>query len=387
MKKFLKKATSLVVAFAIVAAFIPVSGLNASAAEVGDTVTFGMSYGTYYKTYEDTESAAFYNADVATLLGEYYESDTYCRNWRVFAQSWDREIDWCGYTGGNGLFYRDAKSYGSWFALKVKGFGAGKYDISAVNYPQRGCVWGLYVLDNSIYGNADADTITNAITNYATTSGVQKIGEVDTYGAVSQGTVDATDSTTPAKTNKGSWVVSNFGEAAFVGDPETEHILVFRAEREGTLEEGDTAPSQGKSEKYISLFGLTFTYTGGLPAQNEENFGSSAAFFEKTENGDCNVYLVSAIDSLDYINAGFKVAVDGGASETIMTETVYQKITVDGEEYDATDFGLSDGYLFVAKKTLAAFTGQDIDFKPFATAASGEVAGSTYCATLSGGNE
>jgi len=227
---------------------------------------------------------------------------------------------------------------------------------------KKGCICAVYILDDDLYGSATEAEITNALNNNA--AGVQKIAEKDFYQNTTK-TIDC-GAANVKKTKSGDVLV----------------VIQATALSEQEKEAGNT-----NSNYFINFSGITFTYTGGLPAQNEETFGSSAAFFEKTENGDCNVYLVSAIDSLDYINAGFEVAVDGGASETIMTETVYQKITVDGEEYDATDFGLSGGYLFVAKKTLAAFAGQDIDFKPFATAASGEVAGSTYCVTLSGGNE
>ncbi|MBQ2742447.1 MAG: hypothetical protein IJO61_00225 [Oscillospiraceae bacterium] len=367
MKKFLKKATSLVVAFAIVAAFIPVSGLNASAAEVGDTVTFDMTItacqlGTEGVDWQPNTSDK--NRPHPRSLTNYVDGTT-SRNWKYYADNvingTNSEIAFSASVG----IYFDGNKQNAWVALKVRGVDAGSYDLALLNVTSnyKGCIYDVYILDDDIYGNATGDEITSALDNNSV--GVTKVGRQDVY----QNTVEKID----------------FGTANIKKTKSGDVMVVVRAVEKSTQEKvtGNTNPSA----YFINLKGLTFTYTGGLPAQNEETFGSSAAFFEKTENGDCNVYLVSAIDSLDYINAGFKVAVDGGASETIMTETVYQKITVDGEEYDATDFGLSDGYLFVAKKTLAAFTGQDIDFKPFATAASGEVAGSTYCATLSGGNE
>ncbi|MBQ6845528.1 MAG: hypothetical protein IJO61_00210, partial [Oscillospiraceae bacterium] len=172
----LKRVLSFVLALSLVVGMLP-QFENAFAADDG-SITFGFSFTKYYKAFEDTSAAAFYDGDVETKLADYFKSDSYSRNWRFFTKSWSRASSWGGYTGGNGLYLRDG-SYGDWFALKVKGFGAGTYDISAITYPQRGCVWGLYVLDNATYGNANADTITTAIVNYATTSGVQKIGEVD----------------------------------------------------------------------------------------------------------------------------------------------------------------------------------------------------------------
>ncbi|MBQ2742120.1 MAG: Ig-like domain-containing protein, partial [Oscillospiraceae bacterium] len=252
-KTSFRRVLSLVLALVIVVGMLPQTVIFAAD---GEKTVFGFSSAKYYKTFEDTSVSSLSDGEVATKLADYFKSDGYSRNWKFFAQSWSSTSGWCGYTGGNGLYFRYGQ-YGDWFSLKVKGFNKGTYDISAITAPQRGCVWGLYVLDNATYGNANADTITTAIVNYATTSGVQKIGEVDLYGKISAGKVDASDSTASTVTNSGNWAVSNFGNAAFSGNAETEYILVFRAEREGTIEGDDVKPTQ-TSERYISLFGLTF---------------------------------------------------------------------------------------------------------------------------------
>ncbi|MBE6964819.1 MAG: hypothetical protein E7441_02145 [Ruminococcaceae bacterium] len=395
-KSILRKAMSAVLALTLAVGALGSTTLFASAAKAGDVINFGFSPTNYYIRYENPSMSGMSgkfldNEGVIAAFSDYFESETYCRNWKFFSQYWpgSSNVEW-GLTGSNGLYVLGGRHEG-WFALKAKGFDAGKYNISVASVPQRGCVWELYVLDNSIYGDASQEVITDAIANYAETDGIQRVGEVDFYGKMSQGAVDVSDSTVSDVTHSGDWVLSDFGSADFTGGAEAEQILVFYEKEDGSIDEdeGDVQPGNRNSEYFLSLFGIKFTYQTELSAQNKETFGNTAAFFEKTEDNDCNVYLVSAIESLQYSKAGFKVAVGDEAAEEVDTDTVYEKLTVDETEYTASDFGLEKGFLYVVKKTLESFAGQTIDFKPFAVNSTGEIAGSTYRATVSvsGGNQ
>ena len=100
------------------------------------------------------------------------------------------------------------------------------------------------------------------------------------------------------------------------------------------------------------------------------------------------LYLVSAIDSLNYSKVGFNLKVDGISVDTDTTTTVYDSLTMSNDdgstkEFTAADFGLNGGLLYVVSKKLdAGFTGQTIDFTPFAVKGEETITGSTYQATL-----
>ena len=399
MKKgVLRKAVSAGLALSLVIALMPT--MFASAAEVGDTVTMGTSF-TLYKAYEKTDATSFTSTEhISSGLGDYFEGESYVRNWRFFKTNWESNGDQPGFSGVNGLYFRGTSTTkGDWFALKVKGFESGVYRINVHTNALRGCVWELYLLDNESYGG-DAVTsanITEAIDNMS--SGVTKIGEVDLYGEPSAGytVIDSTD----VNKKKLSTAATNldFGTATFGENKDTEYILVFRAKDYGVIYSGESIPTV-KSEFYIAMHGISFTKT--TAAKNSTVFGNTAAFVEHTDNGDANLYLVSAIDSINYSKVGFELMVDDASAETLETTTVYDKITMPArtvttkatdssegattdtiKEYTAANFGLSGKYLYVVKKTLSeGFTGQTIQFKPFAVNSTGEIAGSTYQATL-----
>lgn len=366
MKKgILRKAVSAVLALSLVIALMP--AMFASAAEVGDTITFDMTTpscqaGEQGVDWEPNSNDS--NRPNPRSLTNYVDGAT-SRNWKYYADTVingnSSEIAFASSIG----IYFDGNKQNAWVALKVRGVDIGSYNLKLNNVTSnyKGCIYDVYILDDDIYGNATADEITEALDNNSI--GVAKVGRQDVF----QNTVEAID----------------FGTANIKETKSGDVMVVIRAAEKS--EQELVEDNKNKSAYFINLKGLTFTYTGELPAQNKETFGSSAAFFEKTEDGECNVYLVSAIDSLNYSKAGFKVAADDEEAEEIDTTTVYEKLTVDGTEYDASDFGLDSGFLYVVKKTLSSFVGQTIDFKPFAVNSTGEIAGSTYRATVSGGNQ
>ncbi|MBQ2743811.1 MAG: S-layer homology domain-containing protein [Oscillospiraceae bacterium] len=125
-------------------------------------------------------------------------------------------------------------------AFKLKGIANGAYNVS-MSKPEnnaKGCVWGLYVLDGDLYGTADTSVITTALD--AMSEGVQKIGEVDTYASLESNLA--------------------FGVADFNANREKEYIFLFRAEREGMVDEGETKPSNN-STRFISIMGITLDGT------------------------------------------------------------------------------------------------------------------------------
>lgn len=393
MKKgILRKAVSAVLALAFVIALMPT--MFASAAEVGDTITFGLSPRLVNK-YELGQTATTKITDLKTLNSyvdvgatSIVENNKYYRNWKYFDSNFSGSK---GMTASNGLFFSDG-NYGEWFALKVRGFEQGFYNVKVNAVPKQGCIWGLYLLDNSIYGSAGTETITAAVENMS--DGVTKIGEADLFGREQLSTMpniyDSADSATSHTNNNTPYNEIEFGTVSLTGNTNTEYILVFRAEKAGVLDGKESNPinSTGATvgtRRYIAMFALSFTKT--TAAKNADVFGDTAAFIEHTDSGTSNLYLISAIDSLDYSEVGFKL---GDAEESVETDTVYERLTMTNDDdstlsYTAADFGLSGKYLYVVKKTLTeGFAGQTINFKPYAVSVDGEttIEGSTYQATL-----
>ncbi len=365
MKKgVLRKAVSLVLALSLVIALMPT--MFASAAEVGDKVEFTMNLnvaktGTLDTNYEMGGKDNKYV--LVRSLTEYVDGDS-SRDWKYYSDTVTTasgsEITPLGSSAG---LYFDGSKQNAWAAFKFRGIDAGSYNLTLLNNTanNKGCVYEVYILDDDKYGEATDEEITSALDSES--EGVSYVGEQDVFQN-SEETID-------------------FGTVNIKKAKSGDVMVVIRAVELSTqsLVDGNSS----KSSYFIMLNGLTFTYTGELPAQNKEIFGDTAAFFEKTENNDCNVYLISAIESLNYSKAGFKVEIGEGNAEEIGTETVYEKLTVDGVDYTAKNFGLNSGFLYVVKKTLTeGFTGQTINFKPYAVSVDGEttIEGSTYQATL-----
>ncbi len=388
MKKgILRKVISAVLVLSLVIAVMPT--MFASAAEVGDKIVMGFAPRNI-NIYELNAGGTAKIADITTLgnyvdkgTAAYDTKKTYYRNWKYFAQNFSGTSSM---SAPNGLNFSDGKNK-DWFAIKIRGFESGIYNIKINAVPQKGCIWGLYLLDDSVYGSADITTITTAVET--SSSGVIKIGEADLYGRAEIPNSTSNfiyDSAAPANkitTNTTPYNEIEFGNVKLTGDASTEYILLFRVERDGVLDGEETSIS--KTAGYISMFALSFTKT--TAAKNADVFGDTAAFIEHTDNGTSNLYLISAIDSLDYSEVGFKL---GDAEERIETDTVYERLTMTNDDdstlsYTATDFGLSGKYLYVVRKTLTeGFTGQIINFKPYAVSVGGEttIEGSTYQATL-----
>ncbi|MBQ4544933.1 MAG: S-layer homology domain-containing protein [Oscillospiraceae bacterium] len=183
-------------------------------------------------------------------LVEYFSNatGTYSRNWKFFTETLNSASP--DISDNNGMYFEGDKKFDDILVLKIKGIDEGVYNIS-VRKPsenRKGCVWGLYLLDAEKY--TEADDIKAAIVGMS--DGVQKAGEVDTYGS--------------------SAATLGFGSLSFSGTRDTEHLLVFRAEREGVVDEGESAPlsSNGtvvlSSTEFIAITGLTFdgTYTDSV---------------------------------------------------------------------------------------------------------------------------
>lgn len=397
-KKVFRKAASLVLALALVISMAPAMGI-ASAVE-GETTTFIFAPRIINKEFVGTDSGTLNSSISLNSLFEYLDvgDSTYIpnhyRNWKLFLTNWrsdnTTDIANAGMNNQQGLFFRYGSGSG-WIALKVRGFDAGTYNVKVKAYPQKGRNIGLYVLDNATYGEADVATITNAINNYSTTEGVQKVGNADFYGKAGGVSEKLYDSIYSKTTDSGYYGIQislsegEFGNATFVGDSSSEYILVFKDEGEGVLDGNETSSS---TEKYLSIAALCFTPTTAT-AKNATTFGNTAAFVERTEdNGDAILHLVSAIESVNYSKVGFNLKVNGGSVDTDTTTTVYDSITMnnnDGstKEFTAADFGLGNGLLYVVSKKLdAGFTGQTIDFTPFAVKGEETITGSTYQATL-----
>lgn len=371
MKKgILRKAVSAVLALAFVIALMPT--MFASAAEVGDTITFEflpdpIKEGENLGTLSSVEDLSDYFAQS--------EENTYSRDWKFFSKKISNTSATNGITQNHGMYYDDGgiKYAGDWIALKVKGIPEGVYNIRMTNNPsiKKGCIWGLYILDSSTQTSKIDDMLISE----------NKVGEVDLYGSVRS--------------------ELEFGTTSLNGNT-GEYIVVLRAERGGYLNADETCPtnSSGKTlstAAYLSIKSLIFTKT--TEARESEVFGDHAAFIEHTDTDEANLYLISAIESLNYSKVGFKLKVGNSDIELVPTTKVYTGISIPAKQllssggnqeettlsYTAADFGLSGKYLYVVKKTLTeGFTGQTINFKPYAVSVDGEttIEGSTYQATL-----
>ncbi|MBQ7120580.1 MAG: S-layer homology domain-containing protein [Oscillospiraceae bacterium] len=238
-------------------------------------------------------------------LDYYFKSEdgAYARNWKYF----DRTLPnrpWT--TGANGTYF-DGGSYGNWAAFKVMGIPGGAYNV-ALNKPAnnaKGCVWSLYVLDGTLYGMADAEAITAALDTMS--EGVQKVGEVDTYASLESELV--------------------FGVADFEGNEDTEHILVFRAVREGIVDEGETKPSNN-SGRFISITGITLdgTYVESVDTTIEYTqlgVGEETKVISTTGKKNSGE-IISDMSEVGYVNyeivQGNEVAEIGKDGKSIITK-------------------------------------------------------------------
>jgi len=195
--------------------------------------------------------------------------------------------DSAGVFMNGGAHINDSSVYtGDWLALKIRGLAESDYKVTfGSNGNKRGCVWGMYVLDNEKYGSAVATAITTAIDTMA--DGVKKIGEFDLYG----------------NTKKAIEV----GTVKLSGRSTTEHIILFRAERDGTLSAGEVAPTEesGKIQAYLSMMSLTFT-----PVDADDMANDAFAYEEASHNGGDTSVVAYAV-----------YGTDGTVSETAIITT------------------------------------------------------------------
>ncbi|MBR2181087.1 MAG: hypothetical protein IJ949_04260, partial [Oscillospiraceae bacterium] len=293
MKKgVLRKAVSLVLALSLVIALMPT--MFASAAEVGDKVTYDFTPTKIIQNEAENNDFEYANAGKTAVLtktlDDYFESANYVRNWKYFSQTLTG-APWT--TGANGTYF-DGGAYGNWAAFKVKGISEGTYNVTfgkpASN--TKGCVWAMYILDGETYANADNEAITSAI---ADTLGndVVKVGEFDTY-ANANASID-------------------LGNVGIKGNETGEYIVVFKAIREGQVDEGETEPSN-KTSRFIAMTSLTFTYVSEYVAPPEVATTTKISFITDdskfgTENVDYtmtgNSVILTSLD--EFYNAGTNV--------------------------------------------------------------------------------
>jgi|GEM_PF-1253339 len=406
MNKVLKKAVSLVIAVALAIAVLPAMSL-ASAAEIGETTTFVFNPKLINKselTGKEDSSVNISAPDGETQnplydylkVGESEYAPNYYRNWKLFAYntSSTASID-----ATNGMQIQYARATNKhYFAIKVKGFEEGIYNVKLDALPLDGGIVGLYVLDNAVYGNKTIAEITALMENPSGNDGVRKIGEADFYGRAGTAGVlyDTAYRTTTdpdyAPYASGS-AVAELGNVTFSGTAEDEHIVVIRYEGQGVLEGTET--SGNTNGRRLSIRALSFTKT--TEAKKKGTFGDYAAFIEETNEGISSLYLISAIDSLNYAKVGFDLSTDGGVTwENLETTEAYEAINtsgIQGDEsknpttattltYDSGKFGLDSGFVYVVSKNIGSFTGQTVQFKPFAIKGDTKIEGSTYQVTL-----
>lgn len=375
MNKVFKKAVSLVIAAALVIAVLPAMSL-ASAAEIGETTTFVFT-ADKINGRENNNSLNDGRTEISMgaleQMSSYVEIGAvdvdvdYYRHWSFWGKYINNNTNGSGgITKQHGIYY-DIGSDGrlsSWFALKIKGIEAGTYNVKMGkdSSTKKGCNWTLYILDPKKFSADDKTSINTALNSLS--EGVQKVGTVDVYGS--------TDTEL------------EFGNVSLSGI-DGEYIALFRAETVGALDGIETAPTNSSgviaSRTYFAIKSLSFIPT--TAAKNADVFGNTAAFIEHTDGNNAMLYLVSAIDSLNYNNVGFEVKVGEEAKENLDTQTVYDMLTMTNadsstKEFTAADFGLSGKYLYVVSKNIGSFTGQTVQFKPFAVKGDTTTEGSTY---------
>jgi len=244
---FFRKGISLVLAIAMLISILPQTQVFAAPSSK-ITFTFANAEtklgaeGTDWSYWTTAQGASKANTYVnLRSLKNYYSNGTDVRNWRYFDDTMvnkDAAKPFGGlYSASGGTWATgSATTWGNWLAFKVKGLHTSSYNVSFTALDTRGCVIGMYVLDNAVYGNSTTAEITEALAN--SSNGVTKVGELDFFGA--------------AKGTK-----MQFGSVTLSGSESTEHIVVFKMEGAGTLDEGETS-EKTSSEPRLYINSLVF---------------------------------------------------------------------------------------------------------------------------------
>ena len=243
-KTRMSKVLSLLLALTMVIGCLPQTVIFAAGDGVV-TYEFNTTIARYGAV--DVDYTVSGNYTYARSLKNYYNSATHNRDWRYFADtllasaSANAAEATAWVTNGSGFYIEGSeKSFkDNWVAIKVQGLTAGRYKIT-VNKPtnNKGCVWGMYVLDGNTYANATVDQITAAI-GTELGEGVQKVGEGDSYG------------------NATTLLLNG---AADISSAD-EQVLVFKAERAGALDTvaGVTETSSERvSREFIAISQISF---------------------------------------------------------------------------------------------------------------------------------
>lgn len=122
-----------------------------------------------------------------------------------------------------------------------------------------------------------------------------------------------------------------------------------------------------------------------VSAANQNIFGATAAYFEKTSGETYVLTMLAGIESVEYSEVGFYVTVGDGEKQKLDTTKVYQTVTVTGGEgatVTGETFGLTaDDYVYICStdNMPVANKGVVIKFQPYAIPVDGEeIVGSVY---------
>ncbi len=122
-----------------------------------------------------------------------------------------------------------------------------------------------------------------------------------------------------------------------------------------------------------------------VSAANQNVFGTTAAYFEKTSGETYVLTMLAGIESVEYSEVGFYVTVGDGEKQKLDTTKVYQTVTVTGGEgatVTGETFGLTaDDYVYICStdNMPVANKGVVIKFQPYAIPVDGEeIVGSVY---------
>jgi len=311
---------------------------------------FRMASNDYAVTSYEFTASVDYNGDEKTNGWAAIDTMTYTTThdyWIYHSKSSDCDVTFdpnansnVARTSNSG-FLLGLQNPGEWLALTLKVPASGLYKFSGLAYAYpAGGKNNLYLIPASVATNEAA--IDAALTS-------------DNMIAV----LDSNSSRSMSNKPFTSDVVLDIPTAG-------EYVLVFEC-----ATTGDTY-----------MYTLDFTRVGDTsyvapePPVNAGKFGSKGAYITE-ENGKYKVTFLSAIDSLEYKEVGFKVTVDGVEKDNIVTNNAYSSVVVNSaakgnENVNAVDsFDVENGYVFLGSIDDIS-EGAEITFQPYAVSVNGK---------------
>lgn len=306
-KKKLYRLSSLVLALAMICSLLPQTVVFA---EESNAVTFDFTprminrceTGVAEKTVLDPKDITEYFEE-----GKSTKYPSYSRGWKYFTETLGSYVEMHNTYGT----YYDGGSMGSWVAFKIKGLPKGTYNITMGRYDvqKKGCVYGVYILDAGKY--QDASAITAALDN-PSSEGITKVGEADTYAS--------------------SAANISFGTATLSGNKQSEHILLVRAERKGTVDEGEEKPS-GSSYCFVAFKSFTFELievldkieSADIFAVTGQKIEPSVSWISTSETECADEKIVDSIELVE--NDGAVIAAADGSLYAVEAGTAKFRIT------------------------------------------------------------